>query len=492
MMKKSIRITALILALVMVFTGTASADDSNVGGWINLLDYTTFFNGTNNGSVSNGSTYTISLPYLMYVRNIDIVLYSRTAISGISVAGSAMTVVSIGNNLYRCYGDLSARYESLDLVFTLSSSSVVEFYQFNVSAASNLHYADVAIATYDGSSYAMSSSASYASVPLVDGVVSLYCANWKRYDYVDFVIRTLDGTGISSVSADINGVALPVETSILGNFDLYEDATVGEMATTDQYVVIRVDLRGLDRSLLSTPYVYISGEFNYLYLYRCTGYVITDPVNPTLYYFQNLSNVIANCFAVLQARQDAAFQDQVQFHSDMISGFQELQTSIVERIGLMDSNLASKLNYIYNILVSMDSHILNFMSSMESWFSTVSGKLDQLIGGTTEGDELSQGAEDLGESVDQIQDYEQSQQAVLDISLPEIQASVAITGFTAALAFVQRYINLGWSGIGDLSIIYTMPIFIGLFFVICGRVSGRTRVREDHWPKELPGQESWF
>lgn len=112
------------------------------------------------------------------------------------------------------------------------------------------------------------------------------------------------------------------------------------------------------------------------------------------------------------------------------------------------------------------------------WFNQAKEFLTDLFGAGDGQDALN----DLGESADSISqgaadihDFEQSQQAVLNSGFSTIQSAVSFTSFSAALLFVQKYANLTVSGISKYMVVFTLPLFLGLFFYLCSRVPGITR-----------------
>ena len=90
-------------------------------------------------------------------------------------------------------------------------------------------------------------------------------------------------------------------------------------------------------------------------------------------------------------------------------------------------------------------------------------------------DDLDQGSASISQGTSDIGSFEQSQQSVLDNNFATIQNAVTFTNFAAALVFVQRYANMTFDGISKYAIIFTLPLFLGLFFYLCSRIPGITR-----------------
>lgn len=479
MMKKLIRSTALILALALIFVVPVSADDFDNASYIELLDYTTLLNGLNSLVVPTHKSVVVHVPQYEVYTYYELIYRGPSGVT-LSIDNQKLTTVSIGNGLFRAYGNATtANNFTLGLDYSGTSPVSINFYSIRASNVSREHYKEIGYVQVGSSKSYMTSSSSYVTYtfPAIDDHFSYsFHANfsvdhgiWQKYDYLDFYVCTWV-SDVNSITVSHNGQYVPF--------------TKLEMLSSDSYVhswfVVRMDLRGLDRTSLVAPVLKISGiqaadGKDYVELRSVVGYIDTNTLSPFSYWF----NRINNAFATLQQRQDAMHQDQLEFYVDNLDALSTMRDNLISAIGSLNTTLASFWSEMSSRLAlfqsSMENQIHGFRSSMESWFSNVSSKLDQLIGSTTEGDELSEGAADLEDQVSDIQDFEQSQQEILDNSMPEIQQSVSITSFTAALAFVQRYINATWLGIEDFTIIYTLPIFVGLFFFICGRLPGVTR-----------------
>lgn len=112
-----------------------------------------------------------------------------------------------------------------------------------------------------------------------------------------------------------------------------------------------------------------------------------------------------------------------------------------------------------------------------SWWQKFTTFMNGLFGGDDQGalDDLGDSSNSISSNTDQIHGFEQSQQAVLDNNFAQIQTAVTFTNFAAALVFVQKYANMTFSGISGYAIVFTLPLFLGLFFYLCSRIPGITR-----------------
>ena len=470
----------------MLCSFPVSADDYADSTSFNVLEYSFPDGGTT--SIDSASPSVFELPFDPYsIKYIDMLVYCPSAPT-FTLNGSTLTSSYLGNWIYRVYGRLSA-YVGSSFSLEWSGPAYVEYYSVRISTVQSYNFVETGTMEVSGGglesnfNQTMSSSTSSITCSYPKGLesnwystVKFYSTDWRLYDYVDFYFHIFS-TEINSIDCFVNNRSIPFEVT-----EIYDDSDF-----TSVYCSVRMDLRNIDRSSYYTPIVSISllpsntsaNSTSYVTLLAATGSIVTDPPDPNMLYFGSLEKHLSVLFASMAQRQDAYHSDledwqqaHEQFLTDKIASVNNLLTGISSAIVSMSNTLKVSID---TAGINVVDKLTSFQSSMDSWFSIVSGKLDQLIGGTSEGDELSQGADDLEDQISDIHDYEQSQQEILDNSLPEIQQAVTFTRFTAALAFVQRYINLGWSGIGDLSIIYTLPIFIGLFFFICGRLPGATR-----------------
>lgn len=469
MMKKLSRFIALILVLVTVFLVPVSASEvDNTGSWTNVLDYATLNDsGSNYINFSNTTTVRFDTKQQRLVRFIDIVVNTAGAdITSASVNGNQLTVLPLDSQVFRVYGQVSNILTGVfDITFTASGTCYLDFMQFLVNGQWRLSYPDIGSVSTGNHVYTQSTPSSYVTFSLDPEFNDLVVtsAYWKRYDYLDFTFRYFDDQGgISSISANFNGIALPVEVSRWTSNDKVEDPVNYAFFWRDCYwVTIRVDLRGLDRTIVASPEIHFTCGTGSFYLMSTVGSVVVDSTDPLLHYFRIYADAQLAYYSSIRTAQE-------NLYNLVFNGFKSISSDILA----FGTQLADAISALQT---SLSTQLSVFRLSMEDWFSTISGKLDQLIGSTSDGDELSQGADDLEDQISDVHDFEQEQQQILDNALPDMQQAVAVTKFSSALAFVQRYINMGWLALGDFTIIYTLPIFIGLFFFICGRLPGVTR-----------------
>lgn len=131
----------------------------------------------------------------------------------------------------------------------------------------------------------------------------------------------------------------------------------------------------------------------------------------------------------------------------------------------------------------------NQFASFGAWLDD---KLDYLFGALggqidpTAPPEVQDAQDNAQAAIDQASEWEQSQYDAINSGSADAGQAVSsgITGFAHALAFVQTYTTNIANGIDDYLIVFTLPIFVGIFLYACSRVPGITRAFRDRRPKD--------
>lgn len=146
---------------------------------------------------------------------------------------------------------------------------------------------------------------------------------------------------------------------------------------------------------------------------------------------------------------------------DIENQTQQITNSIAEQNGI--------LTHGFNDLYDVSDDIL-------AEGERTNDNLETMIGTGTEGDELEAGSDSLDSESGKITDFETEQQEKLNSYLPHAHEMITFTKFTSALAFVQSVMNMTFSGLGgDVNIIFSLPLYLGILFFACSRVPGITR-----------------
>lgn len=151
-----------------------------------------------------------------------------------------------------------------------------------------------------------------------------------------------------------------------------------------------------------------------------------------------------------------------------------------------NGDFASNVGLYVNVS-GIEGEVLFADTKDATWWNRFTSFMTGLFGsdkGQESLDDLQQSSSSISQGASDIHAFEQSQQAVLDSGMTTIQNAVSYTSFMAALVFVQKYANMTFDGISQYAIVFTLPLFLGLFFFLCSRIPGITR-----WKPRPPKSE---
>lgn len=494
-MKRSIRMIALVLALVTVFILPASADDFSNDSWMNVLDYC-YPNDEKGTSVySSGTSCDISfdLPGARSIYDVDMVVRVRpgTLSSVTTSGGSGLTVLDLGSHTYRIYGRYSngGTVDKLNFTFVISSAGYIDFLSLDVSHLNNSHFNEVGYFELNTSTnsewvtYSMpnaSTSVTSSSFRLTTDYVRygayFACSDWAKYDYLDFYfsaqvnsidsLNVMQGSVSVPFSASLYDMAGQVGFTELGEFEIHGDyvdleETYEDVMTWDgqgafdeitidplniAYIVIRIDLRGLDRSG-AIPKIHISGtgcmeRTNYISLKSCSGYVEVTQLNPFITFFRVMRDSFSENIAVL---------------GDVLSAkLNQLQTSVTDWLEIVNGN-------VVNISRNMVAWFQTINDTLTSGFANMVDRLDQLLHpDTTESEEMEATVESQSGAIEDAND------ALEEVTKPDVE-DVGTT--------IDAIVNQGdTSAVGDVLAVvlenelFSTIIFMSLGFAIIGYV----------------------
>lgn len=136
-----------------------------------------------------------------------------------------------------------------------------------------------------------------------------------------------------------------------------------------------------------------------------------------------------------------------------------------------------------------NSEVLGAIDDLDQDVQQLQDSVDTLIEGdensAVASDELGSASQDVSDAMDQVDDFQQSQMDVLDDNMQQIQDSVDFSGFVPALEFIMEQVNSIFDGIGDVSVVLTFPLYLGLFFYICSRAPGGTIPKISRYSKSI-------
>lgn len=359
------RAAALLCCIVLLpslVAVPASAEVTSDDVFLDLLDYsgTQYFY-----TISPDLNYlTLDLPYYSSVKYVDFVFFkSGGNINSISCtigAGvTSLTISSLGNGYYRCYGAVSGSGFSIKITLNISSTVWMQLASFKISLFNMDSFADIGglwvsdsptssgIITMPNSSTPVTAAMKYQkkeSTSQYDYNSAIYLSNWRKYDYMD-VYFTLSDADISSLVVKLDGQYVPFECSVIGDPDLtdfyayevngvtyYFPAGIGAYL----HVMVRVDLSQLDRTDSGTVQIYCSGQYSVddvllqcnanFKLSSVNGYVFHSVPSPLTSFWLKLKSFLANLFS-----GDNDFEASVDHAvSNADSGIGEIDDSINE------------------------------------------------------------------------------------------------------------------------------------------------------------------
>lgn len=500
---------SLFLGLILCFCAWAepvSADELYNGNWVSVLDFDSVDDyGGNTLYVPGGGSNFVNfdLPVTMNIALVDLVFSSAYSISqvGFSYGDSnyySANINYIGGNLYRVSANLPGwGSNKIRVSFSSSNSAYVEILRFDISAYSSTQYlveayADIESLNFvDTIHYVPTDDVNHrfftASTDIANNFFGVYCwvPDWYKYDYLDFEF-VISASSINSISCVMGPIIVPIDYSFVNSTN---------QVYSDFMVTVRVDVSGLDRSASDYPMLIIeadviNGGLTGISVLNVSGGLWFDLVQPELYYlrrirdsitsgFSNLSSWILNQTSAITSNISSNFSD---LKSEFITQFSNLDYWIDTQTSELKSFFTTQF---YNLDYWIDTHTSEIKSvintqfvNLDYWLVTHTESIISAIrGDPADSEELDQESDKIQDDIDGIGQFEQDQQAVLDKNFDTIQDSVSITGFAAALAFVQSYTNLIFVGIDDYIIVFLLPLFLGLFFYICSRVPGATRWR---------------
>lgn len=521
-----------LMCACLVVPASASEVAGNSGNeeiYFNVFDYydsSNYCTVNTSGSISFSSA---SSDFILPSSSVDILLFvGEEALTGVSLTingvESALSFIKMGDGWYRVTGHLGAWLKNnFQLNFYNSGgTSYVSVYKFDVSPLSSTAFDWQGDLYCNGefvgtTSSAIGSIAGYNYYDILSGTVSyeVLVDDWQRFDYLDIFLTFSNIWGVVNIYAFCGDSYVPCSTVQYDNAEFMDE--IGILA--------QLDLTGLlhdstDSVRLVVEISYSRDEFLACYLQSVSGRVVPEFPDAEITWLKKISNTLSvfkssveSAFVSLQSAMVSWFSSvsyNIQSLHVTLSGFWEDVCSwfltVSDQLSSLKTSMETWFNSVHSKLVSfqtsmetwfsslrtamvnwfstvsdqihsLHSTLSDFWSDVCSWFLTVSDQLATLIGNGSEGDSLSDASGQLNNAADDVFDYEQSQQEILTNSFPAIQETVSFTGFVTALMFVQKYTNLTYAGLGDVSIIYMLPLVLGLFFYLCSRIPGATR-----WP----------
>ena len=367
-----VRSIVLFLSLLVLFLIPVSASDvDNSAAWVNVLDYATLNDsGSNYIRFNNSVTVRYDTGIQTLVHFVDIVVNSSGAdITSASINGNSLTVIALDSQVFRIYGAISYITSGFyDLTFNSSGDTHVDIMQFHVSGQWRLMYDEIGTLSVGSNSYTMTSSVSavkhtFSGDNFSTFTANVYCSNWKKYDFVDFYV-TCFAEGLDSIAARFNGLDVPIDVSYLGG------STGTSAAESNNKIMIRMDVRGLDRTIVNYPFIELAGvagpnNNNMIVLVKVTGSVVADSVDPFLHYFRIYAD------------------SQFSYYDSIISAQQQMYTLVSSGLRSLSADITAASSFvakeILDLRTSLITKISSFQTSMETYLHALPRRIAEEI-----------------------------------------------------------------------------------------------------------------
>lgn len=447
----------LVLAVPVLAVPASAADDYNP--WIDIAEVCTVNNSGSNYFAFNGSTtVTLSPGFSTIVSQIDMIWYcgygapSAVYLWRSSSASSRvrLNVQQIGGSYYRIYGSV-ANYTMSDYKFDIETGTTsyrsYEIKTCRIAESLATYPVDVAymfdeyygasVSEYEGS-VSVSSAIDIKYGTSQNWILELYPDGWKGYDYLDVLVST-NAASIGSIVVMHNDRVLPFDVTYLysdsGSYvnsnDIYSSPLEPDLS-----VLIHIDVSSVSRTSSIVPEIRIEGWWNSGVgcdiQFSCIGYIAPPDRTGVSYWFSKGTSFLDTLFDRLALRSE-------EFLARLATRNEEFLRLMADRneaflIGLLDPD-----------------------------------KVQQPV------EELEDSSESISQGVADIGSFEESQQTTLNTGFSTIQSNISFANFNSALGFVQKYVNMTFNGISKYTIVFALPLFLGLFFYLCSRIPGVTR-----------------
>ncbi len=316
------RVVALVCVVPVLLCGmaspvSASAVMEDPGFLIDLLDYGPSSTDSNYISFVESGDLTYIVPDSQMLSYVDVTFSCRGAsvtdiyifAEGVYREVARLEVVSVGGNIYRAYGSFTPTlFHSIRLEFysgasTRSDVTILGLTVGNFSMTQDVEaYCEIMALPYEGTiHYVPTDTINYRTWTTSSDSdfkygLALRVEDWRKYDYVDILMYTTVGS-ITSITCNMNGVAVPCSVSYLEN-----DVTLENTYT----YTIRMDLRSLDRSAAGNAVAVVSGttlaigQLNYVDVMSVHGYVSFHQGSPVVTFLGRFQTIFYEILAYLE------------------------------------------------------------------------------------------------------------------------------------------------------------------------------------------------
>lgn len=143
----------------------------------------------------------------------------------------------------------------------------------------------------------------------------------------------------------------------------------------------------------------------------------------------------------------------------------------------LNTQFANIKSAIVSLGTTISSQFSSLKSSLGGWFSSLESKIQSAIN-PPKTDEEKEAQSNVESQIGTMDEFEEQQFSEIQNGTSQLQTDIAdgVNSFVPALAFIGTYTTAIGTGIKDYIIVFMLPIYLGIFFFVCNRVSGATHI----------------
>lgn len=438
----------------------------------------------------------VSLPSALDVNYIDMVVACSSDFNCWVAGGGTLSVLALGNELYRVYGNLTLGLsDTLQFWFedTSNSGSTISVVSCKAMCNGQAEYpltGSLTVVATDfvnnGGSYTMegpgypirinfgggNSSPSVTPIAFYPWNATITLPVAKQFDFVD-VFFYGGASSLASITVKHNNNAVPFSISYLGvgadswyttTGFAYNSGTASMPEFNEFGGIVRIDLRECNRLENANVEIYFVGTAspyyaaNYMMLQSVTGYICSpSEVDPSLPVLSGIHKFIADTFPRFESYFMQIESGITSFKTSVSSLFQGLGQMLVSKFADLSTLITNKFQSLFDL---MGEHFTGMKEFLTDLFNP------------DRSDISDQGAS-VSDQIDQIDQVEDSALADVQSNVGSVTKPIGNVGkYANALAFCSNILGRTFTNLYDYQIVILLPLAIGVFMFICSRAPG--------------------
>ena len=137
------------------------------------------------------------------------------------------------------------------------------------------------------------------------------------------------------------------------------------------------------------------------------------------------------------------------------------------------NGINDKLNGVNDRLDSVNDHLTDVddqLGGVNDKLDGVSDQIDDMISGGAAGDQVTDQAGSVSDSVGQVDDFTSDIEAELNEGLANILDFTGLDSLASSFAFIGKYVDKIWYSMGDLHVVYFFAFGLGVFLLLTQHV----------------------